>query len=92
MENRWCRGHCYNCDEKWVLGHKCKEKKLFQIDVTSPPTFKELTLEETQDTKEETPSHTTLDTGEPEIQQEEPLIYLYALSSISSPQTLKIRG
>jgi hypothetical protein len=23
------KGLCYNCDEKYFLGHKCKEKKLF---------------------------------------------------------------
>ena len=35
MEDRQKRGLCYNCDEKYSRGHKCKEQKLFHIDVTS---------------------------------------------------------
>ena len=29
MEERIKQGLCYNCDEKWHLGHKCKGAKLF---------------------------------------------------------------
>jgi len=35
MADRQKRGLCYNCDEKYNLGHKCKEHKLFHIDATS---------------------------------------------------------
>ena len=29
MEERKKKGLCHNCDEKWVLGHRCKNAKLF---------------------------------------------------------------
>ena len=31
MEERRKQGLCYNCDEKWNLGHKCKGAKLFLL-------------------------------------------------------------
>ena len=33
MEERRKQGLCYNCDEKWYLGHKCKGAKLFLLEV-----------------------------------------------------------
>jgi len=41
------RGLCYNCNEKYACGHKCKEQKLFQIDVASPSPSEDITIEET---------------------------------------------
>jgi hypothetical protein len=29
MAEHQLKGLCYNCDEKYFLGHKCKEQKLF---------------------------------------------------------------
>jgi hypothetical protein len=29
MDERQLKGLCYNCDEKYFLGYKCKEQKLF---------------------------------------------------------------
>lgn len=34
MAERRKQGLCYYCDDIYSLGHKCKEPKLFQIDVT----------------------------------------------------------
>ena len=31
------KGICYNCDEKFTQGHRCVEKKLYLLDVDSPP-------------------------------------------------------
>jgi hypothetical protein len=25
------KGRCYNCDDKYFLGHKCKEQNLFMV-------------------------------------------------------------
>jgi hypothetical protein len=44
MAERQLKGLCYNCDDKYFLGHKCKEKNLFMAisedvseeDVESP--------------------------------------------------------
>ena len=32
IEERRKQGLCYNCDEKWHLGHKCKGAKLFLLE------------------------------------------------------------
>ena len=32
MDERRKRGLCYNCDEKWGVGHKCKNAKLFLLE------------------------------------------------------------
>jgi hypothetical protein len=29
MDERQLKGLCYNCDDKYFPGHKCKEKNLF---------------------------------------------------------------
>jgi len=34
MVERRKQGLCYYCDDKYSLGHKCKEPKFFQIDAT----------------------------------------------------------
>ena len=72
---------CYNCDEKYFSGHKCKEQKLFMAisedvpeeDVTIPLV--------------EYPSL-------PDATQEpvDPLISFHALTGFSAPQTLKLIG
>jgi len=44
MVERQLKGICYNCDEEYFMGHKCKEQKLFMViseyvpeeDVTFP--------------------------------------------------------
>ena len=32
IDERRKRGLCYNCDEKWGVGHKCKNAKLFLLE------------------------------------------------------------
>jgi len=32
LEEKRIKGICYNCDNKYIKGHKCAEKKLFYID------------------------------------------------------------
>ena len=32
MEERRKLELCYNCDEKWQMGHKCKDTKLFLLE------------------------------------------------------------
>ena len=46
MENRKRKGLCYNCDEKYVWGHRCREQKLFHIDASTTPEMEEVGLEE----------------------------------------------
>ena len=42
MVDRQCKGLCYNYDEKFVKGHKCKEHKLFHMDMQESPTIEEV--------------------------------------------------
>ena len=37
MRERWEKGICYNCEEKFTRGHRCVEQKLYLLDVDSPP-------------------------------------------------------
>jgi len=84
MAERRKQGLCYYCDEKYSLGHKCKEPKFFQIDATDySSTEEDPPLEEHEALEEDHQKDNVSD---------EPVISLHALAGISSPQTLKIRG
>jgi hypothetical protein len=79
------KGLCYNCDEKYFLGHKCKEQNLFMAIYEDVP-------EEDDDTPfmPESPEiHINPPSKPPEV---EPIISLNALTSFSTHQTLKLIG
>ena len=86
MDERQLKGLCYNCDEKYFPGHKCKEQKIFMA-----------ISEEISEEYEETPSmyespestNITPPSDPPEV---EPVISLNALTSFFAPQTLKLIG
>lgn len=90
--DRQHKGLYYNYDEKYVKDHHCKEYNLFQIDAHSSPLVEDLSLEEPfreDDTKKIFP---ILKEIELVISIEESIISLHALSGISAPQMLKIKG
>jgi hypothetical protein len=84
--NSQLKGLCYNCDEKYFLGHKCKEQKLFTAicediskeDIETPLVF------ESPETPDITPP-----SNPPKV---EPVISLNALPVLFAPQTLKLIG
>jgi hypothetical protein len=84
MVERQLKGLCYNCDDKYFPGHKCKEQNLFMA-----------ISEEISEEDEETPSMSespestdiTPPSDPPEV---EPVISLNALTGFSAPQTLKL--
>jgi hypothetical protein len=86
MAERQLKGLCYNCDEKYFPGHKCKEQNLFMAisediqeeDVDNPP------MPESPEISEINPP-----SDPPEV---EPIISLNALTGFSAPQTLKLIG
>jgi hypothetical protein len=57
MVKHQCLHLFYNCDEKYFKGHKCKEHKLFQMDVSPHDYLKDILVE---DTLEPTLEDTTL--------------------------------
>jgi hypothetical protein len=86
MDERQIKGLCYNCDEKYFLGHKCKEQNIFMA-------ISEEILEEDEETPSmsESPESTNITppSDPPEV---EPIISLNYLTSFSTPQTLKLIG
>jgi hypothetical protein len=86
MVERQLKGLCYNCDEKYFLGHKCKEQKLFMTisEDISKEDIETPLVSESPETPDITPP-----SDPPEV---EPVISLNALTGFSSPQTLKLIG
>jgi hypothetical protein len=80
------KGLCYNCDEKYFLGHKCKEQNIFMA-------ISEDISEEDVETPLVSESPEITDINPPSDPLEvEPIISLNALNGFSDPQTLKLIG
>jgi hypothetical protein len=86
MVERQLKGLCYNCDEKYFSGHKCKEQKLFMA-ISEDVVEDEIEASHAVELPEPTPI--TLPSDPPEV---EPVISLNALTGFSAPQTLKLIG
>jgi hypothetical protein len=86
MVERQLKGLCYNCDEKYFLGHKCKEKNIFMA-------IPEDILEEDVETPLVSESHETTNITPPTNPAKvELVISLNALTNFSTLQTLKLIG
>jgi hypothetical protein len=86
MVERQLKGLCYNCDDKYFLGHKCKEQNIFMAISEDIP-------KEDVDTPLGPESPEITDINPPSNPLEvEPIISLNALTGFSSPQTLKLIG
>jgi hypothetical protein len=86
MDEHQLKGLCYNCDEKYFPGHKCKEKKLFMVISEDVPE------EDVTVTLVEEPSLPDA-TQEPDYPPKvDPLISLHSLTSFSATQTIKLIG
>jgi hypothetical protein len=86
MDERQLKGLCYNCDDKNFPGHKCKEKNLFMA-------ISKDIQEDDDDTSPVLESPETYEINPPSDPPEvEPIISLNALTSFSTPQTLKLIG
>jgi hypothetical protein len=86
MVERQLKGLCYNCDDKYFPGHKCKEQNNFMAiseDISEEDVETPLVSESPKITDITPPS------DPPEI---EPIISLNTLTGSSSPQTLKLIG
>jgi hypothetical protein len=86
MDERQLKALCYNCDDKYFSGHKCKEQKLFMA-------ISKDILEEYIETPLMYESPETLDITPPSDPPEvEPVISLNSLTGFSAPQTFKLIG
>jgi hypothetical protein len=80
------KGVCYNCDDKYFFGHKCKEQNLFMAiseDVSEDDVEAPLVVESPKPIEITPPSDPL---------KVESVISLNALTGFSSPQTLKLIG
>jgi hypothetical protein len=86
MDERKLKGLHYNCDEKYFLGHKCKEQNIFMAiseDVSEDDVGTPLVSVSPE------PTNITPPSDPPEV---EPVISLNSLTDFSIPQTLKLIG
>jgi hypothetical protein len=86
MVERQLKGLCYNCADKYFLGHKCKEQNIFMAiskDISEEDVETPLVPKSPEITDITPPS------DPPEV---EPIISLNALTGFSTPQTLKLIG
>jgi hypothetical protein len=86
MDEHQLKGLCYNCDEKYFLGHKCKEQNLFMAiseDISEEDVETSLVSESPEITDITPPSNP------PKV---ESIISLISLTGFSTPQTLKLIG
>jgi hypothetical protein len=78
------KGLCYNCDDKYFPGHKCKEQIIF-MDISediSEEDVKTPLMSESPEITDITPP-----SDPPRV---EPVISLNALTGFSTPKTLKL--
>ena len=77
---------CYNCDDKYFLGHKCKEQNIFMAiseDISEEDVETTLLFESPKPTDMTPPSNPL---------EVELVISLNSLTRFSTPQTLKLIG
>ncbi|XP_075645372.1 uncharacterized protein LOC142616395 [Castanea sativa] len=90
MEERRKLGLCYNCDEKWQMGHKCKGAKLFLLEevIEVEPKPSEVHLVEIKE------DEVLLDNQDGSLRSGVDLaeIILYALVGNPTSNTIRIKG
>ena len=88
MDERRKRGLFYNCDEKWGIGHKCKNTKLFLLEGIELACKVQSRVQITE-LEEEVGSEVATKFVS---QEEEVEITLYALTRTSTLGTMRVRG
>jgi hypothetical protein len=86
MDECQLKGLCYNCDDKYFLGHTCKEQKIFMAiseDISEEDVETPFVSESPESTDITPPS------DPPEV---EPIISLNSFTGFFAPQTLKLIG
>jgi hypothetical protein len=86
MVEHQLKGLCYNCDDKYFPGHKCKEQNLF---MSISEDVSEEDVEAPLVSVSPKPTDITPPSNPPKV---EPVISPNSLTGFSTPQTLKIIG
>lgn len=77
MKERRSKGLCYNCDEKFTPGHKCRTQTLYLIEGQWPKSDIEEEPCNESDTKEDI--------------EEPPAISLHGVTGGRAPQTMRVK-
>lgn len=89
------RGLCFKCDEKWHVGHRCKQKELSML-LTCDEEVEEENGEFAYEAMEEHPpvnfSVNPDNLNPTNFQQSNPEISLNSVMGLTSPKTLKLEG
>ena len=88
MDERRKRGLCYNCDENWGVGHKCKNTKLFLLKGIELVCRVQSRAQITK-LKEEVENKVVTKVVN---QEEEVEITLYVLTRTPTPSTMRVKG
>jgi hypothetical protein len=86
MDERQIKGLCYNCDDKYFPGHKCKEQDIFMA------ISKDISEEDVETPLVSKSPETTDITPPLDPLEVEPVISLNSLIGFSTPQTLQLIG
>ena len=92
MEERKKKVLCYNCDEKWGPGHKCKNAMLFLFDCVEfrPNANSGVHITNLDDSSGSYVSEDSLSCQDNSV--EEAGIALYALSGTPTSRTMRVKG
>ena len=85
MEERKKRGLCYNCDDKWAPGHKCKQATLFLLEGVEVSLKSNHKGQYVGDNNE-------VGKGRRHEEETDPEITLYALVGSPSLGTMRVKG
>ena len=88
MDERRKRGLCYNCGEKWGVGHECKNAKLFLLEGIELACRVQYGVQITK-LEEEMESEVATKAVS---QEEEVEITLYTLTRTLTPGSMRVRG
>ncbi|KAA8529666.1 hypothetical protein F0562_034234 [Nyssa sinensis] len=90
MKERRDKGLCYNCDDKWAPGHRCKSAKLFIMECENSD--EEDDIRSTPLAIEEGGSSSKQPSLDAQAQGPEPAISIHALAGSPNPRTMRIIG
>ena len=94
MDERRKKGLCYNCDEKWGPGHKCRNARLFileGIELVPNGDNSGVRITELDEDVNGGVVH-KMDKGVQSNQDEEVEITLYAITGTPTPGTMRVKG
>ena len=77
MQARREKGLCYNCDERFRPGHRCKKQQIFVLE----------TMDETEENSRAVELDLELEASQTVLE-----ISLHALSGVSKPRTMRVTG